>query len=203
MPVCIYLFLSFFPWVFFFLFTELWLRFEHGGGGGRDSNTWSGWHQWGCSKDCVVRTTSRSREAATSTTQELRQLQPATRAVSSGSLKKKQESQGCGQESSECSCKSAPSHSGWQMCDKYNSQHEKIKVAAVYIFCHSCGKTRHFGKCWRLSPSKGRATQLKKQGTLFSVSCIMSGGYNAPSRKTVTASQVIPHVEQPSLTVST
>ncbi|ROT83295.1 hypothetical protein C7M84_023530 [Penaeus vannamei] len=47
-----------------------------------------------------VLTTCRSREAATSTTQELRPLQPATRAVSAYKKKKKQAARGHGQDSS-------------------------------------------------------------------------------------------------------
>ncbi|ROT85619.1 hypothetical protein C7M84_010242 [Penaeus vannamei] len=153
-----------------------------------------------------VLTTCRSREAATSTTQELRPLQPVTRAVSAYKKKKKQAARGHGQDSSahaDRSRSSAPSQA--LKCSGCGSRpHEKNKCPAVSVICHFCGKTGHFAKYCRSCTSKSKGpTQLKKQGTLFSVSCVVNSRHIASSNKNVcvSAAGVIPHVGPPSPTI--
>lgn len=48
MPYCISSSLLIFTfWEFSSLFTEIWLCYEWGGGGGRGSKMWNNWHWWG------------------------------------------------------------------------------------------------------------------------------------------------------------
>lgn len=65
--------------------------------------------------------------------------------------------------------------------------HTKRTNVLQSVICHSCGKTGHFAKYCRTRTSTNRVfTQLMKQGTLLSLSCIISGGHNALPSKTST-----------------
>lgn len=82
--------------------------------------------------------------------------------------------------------------------------HTKRTNVLQSIICHSCGKTGHFAKYCRTRTSTSRVfTQLMKQGTLLSLSCIISGGHNALPSKTVTVyvTEVIPQLGTPSPTI--
>lgn len=99
-----------------------------------------------------VLTTGRYREAATSTTQELRPLQPVTRAVSAYKKKKKQAARGCGQDSSayaDRSRSSAPS----QAVDVVHAHMKRTNVLQSLSIAISVAK--HFAKYCRSCTSKG------------------------------------------------
>ncbi|XP_047481642.1 uncharacterized protein LOC125034045 [Penaeus chinensis] len=117
-----------------------------------------------------VITVCRSREAAESTTQELRPLQPATRAVSVYKQKKRRAAMGNGEEPHRKATNRTPKSQQPQpkeLCEQcgYRS-HVKKKCPASTSTCRTCGKVGHFA-------SRCKSTKKKMptpQGNVLSVS---------------------------------
>ncbi|XP_047488109.1 uncharacterized protein LOC125038615 [Penaeus chinensis] len=118
-----------------------------------------------------VITVCRSREAAESTTQELRPLQPATRAVSVYKKKKRRAARGNGEEPHRKATNRTPKSPQPQpkeLCDQcgYRS-HVKKKCPASTSTCRTCGKVGHFASRCRSSTKK---KMPPPQGNVLSVS---------------------------------